>query len=361
MPLHEKVVDWDDSAGKEAFDNAKTRFWEEMNGIPCNLSLPDPDIYIDNVDWDLSVDPELIQDLEREPTSSDVSNNEVVILGSSQLLNCTGWTSGVEVGIQPTGWGDSEENVRVDHPTGCLGASTDQAREDTIPFPCPTGLEDSDVNINSGATGFGETERDLTKDSTPFPPPCGRNPELKIFDEEGEENIPKATDLFPASQGGGQSNVQANGSVGSWEQQYYVPQQPANIYEWQNYETQIQQSNVQVNGSVGSWEQQYDVPQQPAEVYEWQNYETQTQQHRGHGDFLKIGSGRGSGNWGRCDGYNNRRRENIPWNKGNGADIEGDNEYQMGGRGRRNYRGRKKGNFAYGENMATTRWQVKIK
>ncbi|KAJ0095688.1 hypothetical protein Patl1_17067 [Pistacia atlantica] len=58
------VLNWDDIAGKEAFHNAKNRFWAEINGFPCDISLPDPDIYIDEINWDPDIDPELIKDLE---------------------------------------------------------------------------------------------------------------------------------------------------------------------------------------------------------------------------------------------------------------------------------------------------------
>ncbi|KAJ8756267.1 hypothetical protein K2173_025079 [Erythroxylum novogranatense] len=97
MYLYENVVKWDDSAGEEAFQNAKSRFWAEINGLPCNISLPDPDIYIDEIDWNANVDPDLLLDLELEPKAPDEreKGEEVVILGSSLFLNqpfsCTGW------------------------------------------------------------------------------------------------------------------------------------------------------------------------------------------------------------------------------------------------------------------------------
>ncbi|KAJ6921780.1 transducin family protein [Populus alba x Populus x berolinensis] len=97
MYLYENVVKWNDSAGEEAFHNAKNRFWAEINGLPCNISLPDPDIYIDEIDWNSSVDPELLLDLDREPKDHDeiTKGEEVVIIGSSLLLNqsfsCAGW------------------------------------------------------------------------------------------------------------------------------------------------------------------------------------------------------------------------------------------------------------------------------
>ncbi|KAL9421056.1 hypothetical protein AB3S75_038591 [Citrus x aurantiifolia] len=61
---NENVLNWDDSAGKEAFQNAKERFWAHINDFPCRISLPDPDIYIDEIDWNAHIDPELITDLE---------------------------------------------------------------------------------------------------------------------------------------------------------------------------------------------------------------------------------------------------------------------------------------------------------
>ncbi|KAI5331888.1 hypothetical protein L3X38_022014 [Prunus dulcis] len=48
-------------------NDAKSWFWAEINGLPCNISLPDPDAYTDDVDWSLvpTIDPEVILDLER--------------------------------------------------------------------------------------------------------------------------------------------------------------------------------------------------------------------------------------------------------------------------------------------------------
>ncbi|KAK7834767.1 hypothetical protein CFP56_024119 [Quercus suber] len=60
----DKVMKWDDSAGKKAFHNAKRRFWAKFNGFPCNIPLPDPDIYIDKIDWDSKIDPQLLLDVE---------------------------------------------------------------------------------------------------------------------------------------------------------------------------------------------------------------------------------------------------------------------------------------------------------
>ncbi|CAN6904024.1 unnamed protein product [Brassica oleracea] len=58
------VITWDDSACQETFHNEKKRFWSHVNGVHCDISLPDPDLYVSDVDWDTTVDPELISDLE---------------------------------------------------------------------------------------------------------------------------------------------------------------------------------------------------------------------------------------------------------------------------------------------------------
>ncbi|KAF8395768.1 hypothetical protein HHK36_019719 [Tetracentron sinense] len=60
MFLDENVVQWNDSASEEAFHNAKKRFWAEINGLPHDVPLPDPDMYIDEVDWNSEIDPELL-------------------------------------------------------------------------------------------------------------------------------------------------------------------------------------------------------------------------------------------------------------------------------------------------------------
>ncbi|KAG7628176.1 hypothetical protein ISN45_At03g044590 [Arabidopsis thaliana x Arabidopsis arenosa] len=59
------VITWDDSACEDTFHNEKKRFWSQVNGLNCDVSIPDPDLYISEVDWDTFVDPELIRDLEK--------------------------------------------------------------------------------------------------------------------------------------------------------------------------------------------------------------------------------------------------------------------------------------------------------
>ncbi|KAL3715757.1 hypothetical protein ACJRO7_007496 [Eucalyptus globulus] len=75
MHIYDRVLKWDDSAVEEAFHNAKKRFWAGINGIPCGIALPNPNLYIDEVDWASKVDPELLCDLERGPEALDGGNN----------------------------------------------------------------------------------------------------------------------------------------------------------------------------------------------------------------------------------------------------------------------------------------------
>ncbi|KMZ56729.1 hypothetical protein ZOSMA_924G00010 [Zostera marina] len=50
LPDHKKVAEWDDSSGKEAFFNSKHRYWAKINNLPCDIPLPDPDMYLDKHD-----------------------------------------------------------------------------------------------------------------------------------------------------------------------------------------------------------------------------------------------------------------------------------------------------------------------
>ncbi|KAK4412906.1 hypothetical protein Salat_2937800 [Sesamum alatum] len=106
MHLYENVIKWNDSAGEEALSQAKKRFWAEINGLPCDISLPDPDLYIDKIDWDSAVDPQMQSDIEFEPmiSNADEDHDPVVIFGDSLFPNQA---------YSVTGWGDDEENFKV--------------------------------------------------------------------------------------------------------------------------------------------------------------------------------------------------------------------------------------------------------
>lgn len=61
---HSNVLTWNDSAAEEAFQNAKKQYWAKTNNLPCDSSLPHSDIYIDKIDWNPCIDPELIKDVD---------------------------------------------------------------------------------------------------------------------------------------------------------------------------------------------------------------------------------------------------------------------------------------------------------
>ncbi|CAN1813815.1 hypothetical protein LINPERHAP1_LOCUS26967 [Linum perenne] len=88
-----QVLKWDDSAGKEAFHNAKSRFWALINGLPCDdIPRPDPDACIDEIDWNPYIDPDLILELEEEcfaPVVDDSNNFQSRNLFSDQQEGCS--------------------------------------------------------------------------------------------------------------------------------------------------------------------------------------------------------------------------------------------------------------------------------
>ncbi|KAM0948767.1 hypothetical protein DsansV1_C06g0062881 [Dioscorea sansibarensis] len=61
--LYKNVREWDDSAGLEAFQDAKIRYWAKINNLKCNIPLPDPDM----VNHKAVNDPEIAADLCIEP------------------------------------------------------------------------------------------------------------------------------------------------------------------------------------------------------------------------------------------------------------------------------------------------------
>lgn len=103
MHLHNNIVKWNDSAGEEAFSNAKMRFYAKINRLPCDISLPDPNKYIDEIDWDSAIDPSLLSDLEHEQ-SKDVEDGAGSVIFGSVLLNQS---------FGCIGWGDAEEAFEV--------------------------------------------------------------------------------------------------------------------------------------------------------------------------------------------------------------------------------------------------------
>ncbi|XP_010490875.1 PREDICTED: uncharacterized protein LOC104768566 isoform X2 [Camelina sativa] len=168
MHLYDRVVQWDDSAGEEAFNNAKSRFYAEISGFTCDLYLPDPDVYIDDVDWDAEVDAELILDLERGPDPITVDEEEHVVILDGLVLS--GQCGGLGWG---TGWGDAEgineDNVGIGKPENswddqkCDGWNDDSwgIKENTNNNSFKTKSWDQKNNNNS----FNQNSRDQGRES----------------------------------------------------------------------------------------------------------------------------------------------------------------------------------------------------
>lgn len=74
---HENVANWNDSAGKDALFNAKERFCAVIYDIPSDVPLPDPDMFIDNIDWNPKIDPGLMSDVDKEYYNPDEANISV--------------------------------------------------------------------------------------------------------------------------------------------------------------------------------------------------------------------------------------------------------------------------------------------
>ncbi|KAL0012120.1 hypothetical protein SO802_007228 [Lithocarpus litseifolius] len=117
--FQDNVLSWDDSAGKVAFQNAKKRFWAEINGLLCDISLPDPDMYIDEIDWNTNIDPELIKELDEElhNMQQENNNNPRRRWNQQEPKNLSNghntWESRIEQNngaLKERGWGDCEEN-----------------------------------------------------------------------------------------------------------------------------------------------------------------------------------------------------------------------------------------------------------
>ncbi|KAL9367872.1 hypothetical protein Peur_039071 [Populus x canadensis] len=99
-----KIMQWDDSEGKECFYKAKYRFCSLNYGHAsyCSISLPDPNKYIDEIDWDSEFDNQLLMEMEeaRKPVTRCKEESSFVVNNP--------WMLPVEH-IKPTGWDVCED------------------------------------------------------------------------------------------------------------------------------------------------------------------------------------------------------------------------------------------------------------
>ncbi|KAL0541674.1 hypothetical protein IC582_021729 [Cucumis melo] len=75
---HTNVANWDDSACEEAFHNAKRRYWAEINGHQSDIYLPDPDKYIEQIDWSPDMDSKMIEELDWAYHTPNIKQREEV-------------------------------------------------------------------------------------------------------------------------------------------------------------------------------------------------------------------------------------------------------------------------------------------
>ncbi|KAK8949961.1 hypothetical protein KSP40_PGU009295 [Platanthera guangdongensis] len=100
MSTFKNVAEWDDSASRDAFENEKKRYLAKINHLPCDLPLPIPYMYVDKVDFDAVIDPEIAADLERSAFNPD-NVNKAVSNTPDALAHET---------VVATGWGEAENS-----------------------------------------------------------------------------------------------------------------------------------------------------------------------------------------------------------------------------------------------------------
>lgn len=142
MSMYANIVDWDDSAAFEAFKDAKDRFYAVYHGQPCNIPLPDPNMYIDVVNPDEYLDPELIADLERSRRSVPRRDNTAP----------DGWDSFIftDKPVPATGWGDGET-------TNTIGQQCSVNWDNYVEQPVEANCNQSSANWDNYASLPAET------------------------------------------------------------------------------------------------------------------------------------------------------------------------------------------------------------
>ncbi|KAL1315030.1 hypothetical protein HN51_041822 [Arachis hypogaea] len=119
---HGNVLNWNDSAAEEAFHNAKNLYQARMNNLPSDISLPDPNMYVDQIDWNPYIDPKLIKEVDSTyfpvPGDEKESSNKIkrtkISVDDEDAWDCAGDTSpsrAFENRVQ-----DSQEDYDVDDP-----------------------------------------------------------------------------------------------------------------------------------------------------------------------------------------------------------------------------------------------------
>ncbi|XP_077241629.1 uncharacterized protein LOC143882106 [Tasmannia lanceolata] len=320
MPYYKNIAQWNDSAGEEAFHNAKARFWAEINGFPCDISLPNPDIYIDEIDWNCDIDPKLLLDLDQEPPAPSDGDKEgnIGFLGDSFNLS--------NGPIPCTGWGDAEDPV-----SPVNNSSVEPAWGN-----CEQNADCSDVRdyngwenrpLDSWENGGGKWRGD-----------CDKNADFNYEqNRSGWENKAVEDDSWENGGAKGWGNCDRNADN-------------SNKQNWSGWESKAEENN--------SWENSGGKSKQ-----NWSGWESKAEEN----NLWENGGGKSWG-WGRWESDINKqdnwesRKNDWTWetNNGNCRKREGGGHYASGYKtsrfqgddyqsnsGWRNCRGRKRVNFIY--------------
>nr|XP_043636893.1 uncharacterized protein LOC122607888 [Erigeron canadensis] len=103
--IYPEILSWDDTAGERAFRIAKDRFYAKFYGHPCDVEQQNPDLYIDEIDWNAEVDYNLMLDFDAEPVVPDIDNNHEPVLVFGNVL------PDPYKDYSPYGWGDSDDKI----------------------------------------------------------------------------------------------------------------------------------------------------------------------------------------------------------------------------------------------------------
>eukprot|EP01018_Ginkgo_biloba_P038673 Gb_11750 [translate_table: standard] len=119
-----KVLRWEDSAAEEAFIHAKKRYWAKCNGIRCESSLLNPDLYIDEIDWN-SQNPGDFDWPDKSDSGSEEEmpnrnnwwkeNERPTFIMNELPVVLTGWGHPFNFGgdfkeVSGSGWEDNDDN-----------------------------------------------------------------------------------------------------------------------------------------------------------------------------------------------------------------------------------------------------------
>lgn len=124
------MLKWNDSAGESSFVEAKNRFWARINNIPTDVPQPDPNMYNEEIDWNPTLDLDLVKELDLAYFNPDEAE-KLEIYNSTNKKD--GFTPGCILGLK-----DNENNT-----WGCLNKSENK----NISDPWERGITQDDREI----------------------------------------------------------------------------------------------------------------------------------------------------------------------------------------------------------------------